>query len=232
MENVYRRNNVKERERISEKKHDNSSLKSLILKQSVICMLIFLGAVMIYTSPNSDTEFAKKSIRYILTESTDYAAMPQKLYDFFDKYILNTKAKKKDDRPALKDMKPPIYSVVDSPLGMRTHPTENTEKFHYGVDIRADMGEKIVCAQNGTAHEVSYDDGYGNYIIVEHGDGISTLYAHCSEILANVGDEITKGQTIATVGSSGNTSGAHLHFEIRDGDQWLDPEEFIIFKKE
>ncbi|MBE7040300.1 MAG: M23 family metallopeptidase, partial [Ruminococcaceae bacterium] len=91
-------------------------------------------------------------------------------------------------------------------------------------------GEKIVCAQKGVAKSVSEDSEYGKYITVDHGEGIVTLYAHCSEIIAKEGDEIQAGQMIAKVGSTGNVTGAHLHFEIKDEENWLNPEEFINFK--
>lgn len=234
MENVYRRsvNRTRRRERTLGPDNKMSWFKQLILKQSMICILMLLVASSIKLSPEDSMTFGKNTIKFILTHQTEYEKIPQQVRGFVDKYILNKETENVNNKKALLGLKQPIDSVVESPFGMRMHPVEKVNKFHYGVDLRANEGDKIACAQDGIAEKVSSDGEYGNYIIVKHEDNISSLYGHCESILAAEGDEIKGGQVIALAGKTGNTTGTCLHFELRDGDNWLDPAEFINFKKE
>ena len=96
--------------------------------------------------------------------------------------------------------------------------------FHRGIDIGMPMGTPICATKDGTVSTSVYGTGsYGYYIILDHGDGIQTLYAHCSELLVSVGDVVTKGQVIAKVGSTGNSTGPHVHFEVRINGERVDP---------
>ena len=229
MENVYRR----ETSRIKRVEHfgkrEKISFKKLMIKQSAVSVLILVFVMSINMSPEGVRVFEKNTVKFILSHNTDFRKTPENIRGFFHEYFFGEKSETKG-KDALLDMVMPLEGTFESPFGMRQHPTENVEKFHYGVDISAKEGEKIVCAQKGVAKSVSEDSEYGKYITVDHGEGIVTLYAHCSEIIAKEGDEIQAGQMIAKVGSTGNVTGAHLHFEIRDEENWLNPEEFINFK--
>ena len=96
---------------------------------------------------------------------------------------------------------------------------------HTGIDIGADKGASIVAANKGTVIMAHYDKsgGYGNMVVIDHGDGITTLYAHASKLLVKVGDEVKAGQVIAKVGSTGLSTGNHLHFEIRVNGETKNP---------
>lgn len=229
MENVYRRDSSREHRVEHLGKSERFSMKKLMTGQSILCIIILIAAMSVSFSPEGAMEFEKNAVRFVLTHDTDFKSIPGNIRKFVSEHILG-KQTETEGKEALLDMVSPLSGNFESPFGMRLHPTENVEKFHYGVDISAPEGEKIVCSQNGVAKEVNSDSEYGNYIIVDHGDGILTLYAHCSEIIAKTGDEIKAGQMIAKVGATGNVTGAHLHFEIRDGENWLDPAEFIDFK--
>jgi murein DD-endopeptidase MepM/ murein hydrolase activator NlpD len=110
---------------------------------------------------------------------------------------------------------PSSYSVVSS-FGMRRHPILKKYKMHTGIDISASKGVSIVAANNGTVILSSYDrNGYGNYLVVDHGGGITTLYGHASKLLVKVGAKVKAGQVIAKVGMTGLATGNHLHFEVR-----------------
>jgi murein DD-endopeptidase MepM/ murein hydrolase activator NlpD len=109
----------------------------------------------------------------------------------------------------------PGYRTITSPFGNRFHPILKTYKLHTGIDIGAPYGVSIVAADGGTVIYSGWLGAYGNAIIIDHGAGISTLYGHQSELLVNVGDGVAKGQTIGRVGSTGWSTGAHLHFEVR-----------------
>lgn len=110
----------------------------------------------------------------------------------------------------------PSSHTVVSPFGMRYHPILHKNKMHTGIDIDGNTGDSIVAANSGTVIVSRYDSGgYGNMIIIDHGGGISTLYGHCSKRLVSVGDSVKAGEVIAKVGSTGLSTGPHLHFEVR-----------------
>ncbi len=106
-------------------------------------------------------------------------------------------------------------SYISSYFGMRMHPIYHYMRMHNGIDIPAPGGSNILAAESGTVIEATYNSGYGNYIVIYHGNGISTLYAHSCRLIASVGDYVTRGQVIALVGTTGNSTGNHLHFEVR-----------------
>ena len=105
--------------------------------------------------------------------------------------------------------------VVTSKYGWRTISLYGTAKFHAGIDIGAAMGTAIIAADGGNVVVSTYDGGYGNYVMINHGDGRSTLYGHMSSRAVSVGQTVTQGQVIGYVGSTGNSTGPHIHFEIQ-----------------
>lgn len=121
----------------------------------------------------------------------------------------------------------PASTRITSKYGYRIHPVYKTKKFHAGIDIGAGYGSAIVAAESGTVITATYGSGYGKYVVVSHGSGITTLYAHCSSLLVNVGDKVTRGQTIAKVGSTGVSTGNHLHFEVRISGATTDPLTYV-----
>ena len=121
----------------------------------------------------------------------------------------------------------PGYYSISSPYGMRLHPILGVYRMHTGIDIAAPSGVNIVAANDGTVALATYDSGYGNYILINHGGGYSTLYAHSSQLLVSAGQAVTRGQTIAKVGSTGMSTGAHLHFEVRINGSTTDPVPYL-----
>lgn len=121
----------------------------------------------------------------------------------------------------------PASQRVTSKYGYRIHPVYKTKKFHAGIDIGAGYGSAIVAAESGTVTTATYGSGYGKYVVVNHGSGLTTLYAHCSSLLVKVGDKVTRGQTIAKVGSTGVSTGNHLHFEVRINGSTTDPLAYV-----
>ena len=117
----------------------------------------------------------------------------------------------------------PVMGTLTSDFGYREHPVEGEERFHYGLDIGAASGTEIVCFAGGTVTAVGESSSYGKYLTVSHPGGFSTLYAHCSKILASSGDTVQEGQAIALVGQTGVATGPHLHFELHQGSQYLNP---------
>ena len=107
----------------------------------------------------------------------------------------------------------PSSSYISSPFGYRIHPIYGYSKLHTGMDIGASSGSAIVAANAGTVISSGWNGGYGKCIVVDHGGGVTTLYAHCSALYVSVGQSVTRGQQIAAVGSTGNSTGPHCHFE-------------------
>lgn len=110
-----------------------------------------------------------------------------------------------------------------SAFGYRINPITGEKSFHTGLDIAAPAGSKIVSVYNGKVRKVGEDDRSGKYIFITHSDGFESFYCHCSEILAEEGAIIRQGETIALVGSTGWSTGPHLHFEIRKNSVRLNP---------
>ncbi|MDD4601606.1 MAG: peptidoglycan DD-metalloendopeptidase family protein [Negativicutes bacterium] len=117
----------------------------------------------------------------------------------------------------------PASGPITSEYGWRTHPIFGTQRYHSGMDIGADYGDTVAAADNGVVIYSAWMGGYGNAVIIDHGNGISTLYAHNSELLVGEGQQIRKGQAIARVGSTGYSTGPHLHFEVRQNGSPVDP---------
>lgn len=114
----------------------------------------------------------------------------------------------------------PVSGKISSPFGYRINPVTKNFSFHSGLDISADEGEKIKAAYYGKVSHIDYDDISGNYIELTHSDGLVTRYLHCSEIVAEEGMVVRQGETIALVGSTGRSTGPHLHFVIEiDGEK-------------
>lgn len=120
---------------------------------------------------------------------------------------------------------------ITSPFGYRTGPITGEASFHDGVDIAAPEGTAILAAADGvvvTANRTdSWGGSYGYYVKIRHDETYETLYAHCSEVLVKAGQEVEQGDAIALVGSTGNSTGNHLHFEVREGGSKVDPMEFF-----
>lgn len=110
--------------------------------------------------------------------------------------------------------KPVSGATVTSEYGERVNPITAEDEIHKGMDLAVASGTDIYAAAAGEIELAQYSTTYGNYIIINHGGNLKTLYAHCSKLCASVGDKVQKGQVIAKVGSTGRSTGPHLHFEV------------------
>ena len=120
----------------------------------------------------------------------------------------------------------PIDGTISSSYGLRENATGRVPKNHTGVDIAAVTGTKIKAATDGEVVMVSEEGDYGKHIKMQIGE-VSVIYAHCNNIYVKEGDKITQGQEIAEVGSTGNSTGPHLHFEIRISEKTVDPQKIV-----
>ena len=121
----------------------------------------------------------------------------------------------------------PGYTRITSQYGMRTHPITGVYKLHTGVDIGAPMGANFIAANDGLVVKASYNGAYGNMVMIDHGGGISTLYAHGSEILVQEGQYVKRNDPVLKVGSTGYSTGAHAHFEVRINGVVTNPMPYI-----
>jgi murein DD-endopeptidase MepM/ murein hydrolase activator NlpD len=121
----------------------------------------------------------------------------------------------------------PTNGPIVSGFGYRTHPVYGTTRFHSGVDIDGACGQAIFAAEDGTVLSAGYNGGYGNATVVDHGDGLSTLYGHQSSIGVSSGQKVSRGQQIGLVGTTGLSTGCHLHFEVRINGEPVDPVPYL-----
>lgn len=115
------------------------------------------------------------------------------------------------------------YTRISSPFGVRENPIGGGPDFHKGVDIAAPEGTRILAAADGEVVISTQDESFGNYIKIDHGNGFCTLYGHCSSLVAQVGMRVRAGDVIAYVGSTGNSTGNHLHFAMVKDGVYFDP---------
>ena len=117
----------------------------------------------------------------------------------------------------------PISGPITSEFGWRTHPIFGTSRFHSGLDIGGDYGMPIYAAAGGTVIYAGWISGYGNAVIIDHGGGVTTLYGHNDSLNVSEGESVAQGQVIAMCGSTGNSTGPHCHFEVRENGEPVSP---------
>ena len=117
----------------------------------------------------------------------------------------------------------PASTYITSSFGNRLHPILKTWIYHTGVDIGCSSGKDILAAASGTVIMSQVYGGYGNCVMIDHGGGIVTLYGHASALCVSKGETVTRGQVIAKVGSTGRSTGPHLHFEVRKNGEYVNP---------
>ncbi len=122
---------------------------------------------------------------------------------------------------------PPVDAPITSGFGMRRHPIFGGIRMHTGVDMPIAYGTPIHASQDGVVAFSGWKRGYGNTVLIDHGGGLATLYAHCSSLEVRVGERVSRGQVIAKIGSTGYSTGPHLHFEVRINGEPVDPEHYI-----
>lgn len=121
----------------------------------------------------------------------------------------------------------PVNGVITSPYGYRTHPIFGTTIYHSGIDIGVDYGTPVHAADSGVVVEAGWISGYGYAVVIDHGNGLSTLYGHNESLNVSSGQSVSQGQVIAYAGSTGNSTGPHVHFEVRSNGDPVDPSAYL-----
>lgn len=121
----------------------------------------------------------------------------------------------------------PGYKRISDNYGNRIHPILGVQQFHNGVDMAAPGGTAILAAYDGDVVGAAYNGSMGNYIMIDHGSGLYTIYMHCSALYVSKGQTVTKGQNIAAVGSTGRSTGNHLHFSVRLNGNYVSPWNYL-----
>lgn len=121
----------------------------------------------------------------------------------------------------------PLQGNISSTFGWRKDPVNGSNEFHQGIDISVPVGSEIRAASSGKVVKSGWMSGFGKTIVIDHGEGIETLYGHNSSLLVSVGQNVSTGQTIARAGSTGKSTGTHLHFGVLDNDKPVDPMQYL-----
>ena len=123
----------------------------------------------------------------------------------------------------------PCSTRVTSRFGNRSDPFTGETRYHSGIDIDGygNDGAPVVASDGGTVVTASYNDGYGNYVIIDHGNGYQTLYAHMSGLAVGAGQSVSQGQTVGYLGATGRATGTHCHFEVFINGERTDPAQFF-----
>lgn len=147
------------------------------------------------------------------------------LKEVIERQLLNQSSFKKSSGPVL-----PSEGIISSEFGPRLHPLRGRWSFHRGIDIAAPHGSPVRAIRDGRVTFSGYTEGYGNLVVIDHGDGLITRYGHNSKNLVKEGDSVSRGDIIAEVGSTGLSTGAHLHFEVWMDGKPIDPEGYLNIK--
>ena len=123
-----------------------------------------------------------------------------------------------------------LDTYITSPYGMRWHPVHGTYRMHKGVDLAGDWYDDIVAPRSGTVTATGYSSSAGYYVEIDHGNGFVSEYFHLADYFVYVGQSVTQGERIALVGSTGTSTGAHLHYGMLFEGSYVDPEDYIDFE--
>lgn len=116
---------------------------------------------------------------------------------------------------------------VTSPFGYRINPVTGRPGIHGGIDLKSSVGNKVHAALSGTVLKAKYSSDYGYFVMIDHGNGLITLYGHCSELMVKAGDKVKQGQVVSLSGNTGRSTGPHLHFEVRINNVRVDPRYYL-----
>jgi murein DD-endopeptidase MepM/ murein hydrolase activator NlpD len=142
--------------------------------------------------------------------------------------LIKTKEEQIKHIPSSWPLKDKNINKINSGFGVRLHPVFRVPRMHTGIDIRGESGTPIFATGDGVVESSQYSGGYGNCVTIDHGFGYKSRYGHCKELLVRAGQKVTRGQKIATIGTTGTTTGPHLHYEILVKNQPDNPAKYFF----
>lgn len=227
----------------------------IVLVQLAVCAVAVLLVILLGRLSPQTFDFIKSEYAKMMSADTDTEEIVASVEDSVGKIFESSESKTEASQsvsdqsfeiiPGAEDSKAvavmslfkgdgeitvPVHGEITSPYGNRVNPVSGEYLQHSGVDIAADRGTAIRAAYNGVVSSVGSNDVSGNYISLVHTDGSETLYCHCEKIIAKKGDVVRAGETIALVGSTGRSTGSHLHFEIQIDGHSVDPLLYLTVK--
>ena len=217
----------------------------LLLLQIFVCVII-LGALILFKTfggaaydnfkiwylekanesliAGNNIEDYKEAISGLVSRNVDVSELPEEL----SRHAVVTCSLSSTPVALSSPLSPPLSNgIITSAFGNREDPFSGEKSVHYGIDIGADEGEQIFAVLPGVVKEVGENTSYGKYVLLDHGDDISSRYAHCSELIVKNGEEVKRGQCVALVGSTGYATGNHLHLEFLIGQEKYDPQPLL-----
>lgn len=169
--------------------------------------------------PTNGVDFLRSDLDRVTNRASLQEQSLQELYE-----LLKDQRSILASTPSIK----PVDGYYTSGFGYRISPFTGTRQLHSGIDLYAPIGTPVRSTADGIVTLVSNDAGYGKYIVISHGYGLSTLYAHNSKIVAKVGQRIKRGQTVSLVGNTGRSTGPHLHYEVKLNGVAINPVKYIL----
>ncbi|WP_051585770.1 M23 family metallopeptidase [Caldanaerobius polysaccharolyticus] len=200
-------------------KKNDGNLINVLFYQLTVCIFI-LSFVLVMNSINTVT--SRKvidTVKYWLTSNYDFL----KAYEDLKQNAPVLRQKFMSTFEQIEKMSAPVKGTITSRYGMRINPITKKSENHTGIDISATQGSDVYAAWSGTVKSVKEDANYGTYVVIDHGNGYSTLYAHLKAVSVKTGENVKRGDIIGKVGNSGESTAPHLHFEVLKGGNPVDP---------
>lgn len=259
MESTIRRNPRENYSRRKKNSEEFEKRVSKIIKQLIVCIAILVIGITINNIDSSVTNYLSDKVGQIVSTDTDVDILMTSAKEFFSglnisnekfKSVFNTHSEDEIIEPSDESKIPeqykdrifeysllsgmqfetPTLGILTSGFGNRINPLNAGNEFHNGIDIGADEGNEIKAVLDGVVKKVASSESLGNYIEIDHIDGLHSLYAHTSFIDVSEGDLVGKGSVIGKVGSTGWSNGPHLHFELWKDDKMINPEKLFQYK--
>lgn len=208
-------------------KSNGSRLKKTAYQLGVVLILLLVLMLFKYTKNETGANLNEKVRTVFYTDFTEKAQnVFNRTFPAINNYINKSTNNGKVQDEAKEDFvleNLPVNGEITSAFGTRIHPLTNKSETHTGIDIAVAEGTEVKAAYDGIVEEVKDDDELGIVIVLNHNNGFKTIYGHLSELKVNKGDKVVKDSTIALSGSTGISTGPHLHFEVLFNDEAVDP---------
>lgn len=213
------------------KKSKTSKLMKTSIQLGVVLVMLLILMLFKYTKNEVGTSLNEKARSVFYTDYTEEAQSAfNTAVPFINNYVNKTANNEDASEEANGDFvieSLPVNGEITSAFGTRVHPVTNESETHTGVDIAVAEGTEVKAIYDGTVEEALEDEILGIVVIINHENGFKTKYGHLSEVKVKKGDKITKDSVIALTGSTGVSTGPHLHFEVLFNDESVDPESLL-----